>query len=537
MFDADGRISFVNGATERLLGMPRKSLIGRRFDDPAFGLTGADGTPGSLGSSFEEASAGRGPAGPVTLGLARSDGTRLTVAARVMPLLEADGTLAETVASLRDVTAEGSLAAEREARLEETRRVARLLAEESSPLDAAQGLLAEFARAWPVVSATLYITEGDGARLLAEWTAPGLAVDKPRSLSGDDLARLLEPVRSGRPVRRSFERRITDPATYAAMVAAGSRSDLLIPIVDGRLGVLVAADTRELAGLTPAEQRDLAEFGRIAAGVIRRAGRHSSAADDEARRRIRELLASPERFQPVFQPIVELATGRIAGYELLARFAPDISASPGPWFAAAARAGLAGQLEALPVARARQLVEEEQLPPGSFLSVNVSPALLDHPSVVAALDGAGLERLVIEMTENEAVQDYPALRNAMVPYRARGARLAIDDAGAGYASLRHVVELRPDFVKLDADLIVGLRDDEGRQGLVRALQGFADEIGFSLVAEGVEQREDLVLLAEKGNAAARPGLRDQSTRTTVAGGRQGCAGDVEFAPRDRGWGG
>lgn len=496
VFDVDGRITFVNPAAERLFGVGRVRMLGRRYDDPAFGLVRPAGRRGGtrFGGPFERALRSRRPVGPATLGLARADGAQLTVAAHITPLIGTDGTVVELVASLRDVTAEVNLAAEREARLEESRRVARLLAEESSPQDAARGLLAEFARAWPVVSATLYAVEGGAARLVAEWTAPGLKLDKPAWIGPEDLGRLLEPVRAGRPVRRAFERRVTEAATHAAMAAAGARSDLLVPLVDGRLGVLVAADTRAMISLSRSEERDLAEFGRLAAAVVRRARRHASADLEEARRQVGELLAAPERLQPLFQPIVQLDRHRVVGYEALARFDPEAS-PPGPWFAAAARAGLMEELQALAIARARQVAGEARLPSGAFLSVNVSPSLLGSPKVAAALDGGSLRRLVIELSEEEPVRDYQVLRVAMAPYRARGARLAIDDAGAGYASLRHIVEMRPDYVKLDAELIIGLRDDDGRQALVRALQTFAGEVGVTLVAEGVEHLEDLELLA------------------------------------------
>lgn len=106
--------------------------------------------------------------------------------------------------------------------------------------------------------------------------------------------------------------------------------------------------------------------------------------------------------------------------------------------------------------------------------------------------------LVLELTERDRVADYDALRAAVAPYRARGCRIAVDDAGAGYASLRHITELHPDFVKLDAALIHGLTDDRARQAVVRAMATFVREIGAVLIAEGVEDLDDLDLLARAG---------------------------------------
>jgi EAL domain-containing protein (putative c-di-GMP-specific phosphodiesterase class I) len=180
------------------------------------------------------------------------------------------------------------------------------------------------------------------------------------------------------------------------------------------------------------------------------------------------------------------------------------------------------------------VADAARLPIGSFLSINVSPSLLADTFVRTALAG-DLRDLVIELTEEEAIADYDSLRGAMAEYRARGARFAIDDAGAGYASMRPVTELRPHFIKLDARLVTGLAGDDGRQALVRAMQSFAHDIGATLVAEGVETAEELALLARadrpilvQGYAVARPAppwaavvrLRPGSTDLAAAASRR-----------------
>lgn len=130
----------------------------------------------------------------------------------------------------------------------------------------------------------------------------------------------------------------------------------------------------------------------------------------------------------------------------------------------------------------------------------MSALLLDDPRIASVLDAPSVrpERVVLELTERDRVADYDALRAALAPYRDRGFRIAVDDAGAGYASLRHITELGPDFVKLDSRLIRGLTGDLARQSLVRAMATFVDEIGGILVAEGVEELDDLDLLAQAG---------------------------------------
>lgn len=219
---------------------------------------------------------------------------------------------------------------------------------------------------------------------------------------------------------------------------------------------------------------------------------------------VRRVLDAPELLRPAYQPILSLETGQVAGFEALARFAPVPLQSPEAWFALAARAGLTAELEALALRTALETAlrstGKQALPAGAFLSLNVSPLLLDDPRVASALAAAESVAggIVLELTEREAVADYDALRAAMAPLRARGIRFAIDDAGAGYASLRHVTELRPDFVKLDARLIRGLTGDRARQALVRAMATFTAEIGAVLIAEGVEHLDDLDLLVRAG---------------------------------------
>jgi EAL domain-containing protein (putative c-di-GMP-specific phosphodiesterase class I) len=121
------------------------------------------------------------------------------------------------------------------------------------------------------------------------------------------------------------------------------------------------------------------------------------------------------------------------------------------------------------------------------------------------------DRLVVELTEQEAVEDYEGLRNCLAGYLQRGVRLAIDDAGAGYSSLRHVVELSPDYLKLDRELVSGIDRDPNRRALMRAVVAFAREVGTTVIAEGVETLGELDVLRDaevhlvQGYLLARPG--------------------------------
>lgn len=140
------------------------------------------------------------------------------------------------------------------------------------------------------------------------------------------------------------------------------------------------------------------------------------------------------------------------------------------------------------------------LPGSADLSVNASPSLITDPSFTAILLAAGkpLDRLSIETTEHARVADYLALRDALEQLRAHGVRFAIDDTGAGYASLSHVIQLRPDVIKLDRNLISSLDEDRARRALVTALVMLALEIGATVTGEGVETAAQLDILATLG---------------------------------------
>ena len=133
-----------------------------------------------------------------------------------------------------------------------------------------------------------------------------------------------------------------------------------------------------------------------------------------------------------------------------------------------------------------------------YLTLNVSAATLSSPSFVATLEGLPLERVVLEITEHEVIEDYDDLAATLTPLRRRGVRVAVDDAGAGFASLRHILSLAPDLIKLDISLVQGIATDTGRQALAYALRTFADNTHASIVAEGIETADELDCLRGLG---------------------------------------
>jgi diguanylate cyclase (GGDEF)-like protein len=206
-------------------------------------------------------------------------------------------------------------------------------------------------------------------------------------------------------------------------------------------------------------------------------------------------LLEPGAIQPVYQPIVRLHDLQPVGYEGLARFPYVEGLSHLPPDVTLAAAGEIGLREQLEVACWAAMAAAGAPPAGRLLFVNISPDALGHPGLFELAEKLP-SRLVIEITEQREVQDYAALREQLAPWVARGAAVAIDDAGAGYASLEHVVEMRPDFLKLTRNLIAEIDKDANRQALLRALAAFAREVGAVIVAEGVERREELEILRD-----------------------------------------
>jgi EAL domain-containing protein (putative c-di-GMP-specific phosphodiesterase class I) len=210
---------------------------------------------------------------------------------------------------------------------------------------------------------------------------------------------------------------------------------------------------------------------------------------------LRSVLDEPDRIEIHFQPIVDLQRGVIAGFEALARFPSQPYRSPDQWFDAATKLNVHVALEAAVIERV--LRARDRLPGNCFLSLNVGPhALVDHRVQATLLAAGALGGVVIEVTEQAAVRDYDELRRVIAPLRERGAFLAVDDAGAGYASLSHIANLRPDFIKIDRGLVTDLDRDPAKAAVVETLGTFASRIDAWIVAEGIERAGELQRLMQ-----------------------------------------
>lgn len=203
-------------------------------------------------------------------------------------------------------------------------------------------------------------------------------------------------------------------------------------------------------------------------------------------------VLNAELFSIVYQPIAHLQTGQIAGYEALTRFLAEPRRTPDLWFEEAAQVGLQQRLELAVLAKA--LRNLARIPEGAYLSINASPATVLSGALDEVLADYPCERLVLEITEHAFVQDYADIMAALAPLRARGLRLAVDDAGAGFASFRHILELRPDIIKLDNSLIRQIDSNLGYRALAQALVRFAHQTGSMVIAEGVETETEWALL-------------------------------------------
>jgi EAL domain-containing protein (putative c-di-GMP-specific phosphodiesterase class I)/CheY-like chemotaxis protein len=211
--------------------------------------------------------------------------------------------------------------------------------------------------------------------------------------------------------------------------------------------------------------------------------------------RVRRLIQG-EGLVMHFQPIVDLSTGAIVGSEALARFLDDPDRPPNERFREAADVGLGVELELAAIRLA--LAEVGNVPAATYISVNASHRVAMHQGLLALLDEAPVERLVVEITEHEPVEDYETFTSALRLLRERGVRIAIDDAGAGFSSLRHTLRLAPDIVKLDMSITRDIDTDRGRRALASAMISFADEMGMTIVAEGVETESECASLKELG---------------------------------------
>ncbi|WP_423142305.1 sensor domain-containing phosphodiesterase [Parablastomonas sp. CN1-191] len=286
----------------------------------------------------------------------------------------------------------------------------------------------------------------------------------------------------------------TETMAITRFLPVGAHLNTPLRLSDGTLyGSFCCLSRQPDRTMTDRDVGVLRAFAALAAVQIE-AALESDVQAAATRARIEGVLARRD-LTVVQQPIHALATGLPVGAECLARFADGASRGPDAWFAEAAQVGMGVDLEMLAIELA--LASAAALPSGCYVSINASPDTVLSGRLEAALMASNTANIVVELTEHQQVADFAALKAALARIAGR-ARIAIDDVGAGYAGLRHLVELSPHLLKLDISLVRDIHKDVARRALTGAMVRFAAAIGSKLIAEGIECAEEAEVLAELG---------------------------------------
>jgi EAL domain-containing protein (putative c-di-GMP-specific phosphodiesterase class I)/FixJ family two-component response regulator len=296
--------------------------------------------------------------------------------------------------------------------------------------------------------------------------------------------------------------RVSPSTRVIALSAYEDRTNVLEMLRAGAVGYLVKGTGTDelLEGIARVAEGGTSLSAEVLGGVVTELATQLRREEiereaDEALRGDIERFVSGHGVWMVFHPIEELETRTRIGVEALARFGSIPSRPPDHWFAEATALELGLQLELRTLKDALRSLPK--IPHEQYLSVNCSHRAAASPEFAEHLDGVE-ERIVLEITEHEAIDDYSALADALAPLRERGARVAVDDVGAGYASLRHALQLAPDMVKMDISLTRDIDSDARRRALATALISFAAETDTTIVAEGIETAGELEALLELG---------------------------------------
>lgn len=282
-------------------------------------------------------------------------------------------------------------------------------------------------------------------------------------------------------------------------------------------GMLCAISSAPVSHLGKRDVTALSTLGGLIAEVVN-GGHDSRAKHRETFDRVRETIDG-QRFAPVFQPIVDARTGTTVGAEALSRFV-DPPTRPDLWFADAAEVGLGVDLEIAAIDAALDHLGD--LPEECYLSVNASPSTIVDRRLVESLTAADTSRVQLEITEHAEIRDYRSLSDALEPLRELGVKVVVDDVGAGFSNFAHVLELDPDVLKIDISIARGVHRDTARRALVESIVDLSLRIGAAVVAEGIEDQEDLDALAGlgvgfvQGYYLARPGPLPLPEVTTSA---------------------
>ena len=334
------------------------------------------------------------------------------------------------------------------------------------------------------------------------WTADGTddAIRKTSDLR-PDVVLMDVKMPDGGGIRATTEIRASAPGVrVVALSAFGDRATIMEMLRAGAVGYVLKGSPGEdiLEAIRHAAEGRTGLSPEVSAEVVHElAGHLEREAEAEERRRtlldtVQRVLAHADLLRMEFQPILDLGSMRTVGTEALARFGLEPRRPPDVWFADAEEVGLRTELELAAIRRAIEAAS--RLPSSLYLSVNASPTTVTDDGFPPTLALAGGRPIVVEITEHAAIEDYDAVAQGLRQIRQRGGRLAVDDAGAGFASLRHILRLSPDVIKLDRSVTSELDRTVAARAMARALIEFGHGTGATMVAEGIERPEEIEAL-------------------------------------------
>jgi PAS domain S-box-containing protein len=485
MNDIAGTITYVNPAFTRAYGYEPAEIVGRY----AGMLDGGDQDSAFFAAIWDSVRAGRTWTG--TIVNRRRDGTRIEVESVISVIRDADGQFTGYIQADRDVTHERELerGLERDARERDAIETALARIDPAASAEEIAAAACAVICGLPGVDSTWagVLGEEEGSVLAVAGKLDPVFAEGSR-IPASRVEYLCERGSRG-PWFEEWQPRPEDWASATDVTSTGLVAMAFAPLRSARgvIGIVgIGAHHPTTAEHLVEHMPALAAFVSIlAALLVPKLEARRQAAEGQA---AIQAVLDASAFTPFFQPIVDLHSGLVVGYEALSRFTDGVP--PDARFAAAARSGLGIPLE---MATLRAALEAAlALPPDAYLSLNVSPGLITSGALRPLF--AGLARpLVLEITEHVAIDDYAALRSELAVLGPT-VRLAVDDAGAGYASFRHILELAPSFVKLDIGLIRGINTDPARQALLAGMAYFAVKRKIRLVAEGIETGQELATL-------------------------------------------
>jgi PAS domain S-box-containing protein len=485
MQDIDNVVTYVNRAFTGAYGYEPDEIVGRH----AGMIDSHTHEPAFFNELWAMVSAGQTWTGSIVN--RRKDGTNFEVEAVISGVRDANGRLIGFMQTDRDVTRERALesALEREARERESIESALARIDTAAtPEEIAATACAGIVGLSNVESAFVVILEPELGWVLATEGRNDQVVTAGSPIPESRLRHLRDRAGGG-PWVEAWRPRPEDGPAVEAITKTGLHSTAYAPFrcSGDTIGLIgIAAYDAPSAVLLVERLPALVTFGSIVGTLIRPGldARQRAAADRTALLDVIDGSA----FGPYFQAIVDLRDGSVVGHEALTRFTDG--RRPDFVFAGAARAGYGIELE---TACLRASIEASRnLPPDTYLSLNVSPEMILSGSLGPLLTGLP-RQIVLEITEHVAIDDYDGLRREL---KALGPTvlLAVDDAGAGYASFRHILELAPYFVKIDIDLVRSLDAEPARQALIAGMGYFAVKRKLHLIAEGIETKKELAAL-------------------------------------------